>query len=118
MAKKEIVKKKDNEELKVSDIMFKVTDDFYVGTDGAYNIILYERKVVSKSKETKNAGKEYYNAIGYHSHLASLFRSLTNKISAKHINHLFSDNVGIVLEKITEAEQNLTKYGDLLKKKE
>lgn len=118
MSTTKLVKKKDKEKLNIEDVLLNVVDDFYVGTDGNYNIILYKKRIVKSSKEQENIGKEVYDVIGYYSNLYTLYRSLCNKVAVSNLESLFFKNAELIFEKMNEAEVNLKKYGDLLRIKE
>lgn len=102
----------------VEDVKYELTDQYYVSTDGIFNIILWEKKVIqqdSKFAKEKNIGKEYYIIVGFYPNLQSLYKGICKKIVVENLNEVFATNLDVILEKMEKAEQRIKEYPNIIK---
>lgn len=69
--------------------MIHLCDDYYMESDGVYNIVLYQKRIISanqrggKQAKAENIGKEKYEAIGYYGTVESLLKGLCRKLTVR-----------------------------------
>lgn len=90
----------------------KLTDNYYLGSDGKMNFMLMEvyEKREGKGRHAKMSGEYGLQTVGYYGSLNNVVKGLLRNVTLKHKGEEFSEYVDIVKDVEYQITKNMKEF--------